>query len=316
MFKFFQNLGRSLMLPVAVLPAAAIIVGIGNALNALHALPQVAQFFVAVGTTILEQLGILFAIGVAIGMAKKNDGAVALASALGFFVVTKVLSPDKLAPILHVKPSSLGEAFDKMDNGNVFVGIIIGLIAAYTYNRFSETELPLALSFFSGKRLVPILTAFFCTFIAVILLFVWPVVYNAIVTFGTWIVGMGPFGAFIYGVANRLLIPTGLHHALNTVFWFDTIGINDIGKFQTGKDAVHGITGRYQAGFFPIMMFGMPAAALAMYHTAKTSQQKQVYGWFLGSAIAAFFVGVTEPIEFAFMFVAPILYVIHALLTG
>lgn len=127
---------------------------------------------------------------------------------------------------------------------------------------------------------------------------------------------MGPFGAFIYGVANRLLIPTGLHHALNTVFWFDTIGINDIGKFQTGKDAVHGITGRYQAGFFPIMMFGMPAAALAMYHTAKTSQQKQVYGWFLGSAIAAFFVGVTEPIEFAFMFVAPILYVIHALLTG
>ena len=316
MFKFFQNLGRSLMLPVAVLPAAAIIVGIGNALNALHALPQVAQFFVAVGTTILEQLGILFAIGVAIGMAKKNDGAVALAAALGFFVVTKVLSPDKLAPILHVKPSSLGEAFDKMDNGNVFVGIIIGLIAAYTYNRFSETELPLALSFFSGKRLVPILTAFFCTFIAVILLFVWPVVYNAIVTFGTWIVGMGPFGAFIYGVANRLLIPTGLHHALNTVFWFDTIGINDIGKFQTGKDAVHGITGRYQAGFFPIMMFGMPAAALAMYHTAKTSQQKQVYGWFLGSAIAAFFVGVTEPIEFAFMFVAPILYVIHALLTG
>lgn len=316
MYKFFQNLGRSLMLPVAVLPAAAIIVGIGNALNALHVLPQVALFFVAVGTTILGQLGILFAIGVAIGMAKKNDGAVALAAALGFFVVTQVLSPKNLAPILHMKQSSIDLSFEKMDNANVFVGIIIGLIAAYTYNKFSDTELPVALSFFSGKRLVPILTAFFCTFLAIILLFVWPVVYGAIMTFGTWIVGMGPFGAFIYGVANRLLIPTGLHHALNTVFWFDTIGINDIGKFQTGKDAVHGITGRYQAGFFPIMMFGMPAAALAMYHTAKTSQQKQVYGWFLGSAIAAFFVGVTEPIEFAFMFVAPVLYVIHAFLTG
>lgn len=316
MYKFLQNLGRSLMLPVAILPAAAIITGIGNALNAMSILPQVAAFFIAVGTTILGQLGILFAIGVAIGMAKKNDGAVALAAALGFFIVTKVLSPENLAPLLKIKATNVNDAFTKMDNANVFVGIIIGLIAAYTYNKFSETELPLALSFFSGKRLVPILTAFFCTFLAVILLFVWPVVYSAIVWFGESIIGLGPIGAFLYGFANRLLIPTGLHHALNSVFWFDTVGINDIGKFQSGEGAVKGITGRYQAGFFPIMMFGIPAAALAMYHTAKTSQKKQVYGWFLGSAVAAFFVGVTEPIEFAFMFVAPVLFVIHALLTG
>ncbi|MBX8452852.1 N-acetylglucosamine-specific PTS transporter subunit IIBC [Staphylococcus aureus] len=277
MYKFFQNLGRSLMLPVAILPAAAIIAGIGNTLNALHATPKIAMFFTTVGTTILEQLGILFAIGVAIGMAKKNDGVVALAATFG---------------------------------------IVIGLIAAYAYNKFSETELPLALSFFSGKRLVPIMTAFYCTFLVVILLFLWPLLYSWIVKFGESIVGLGSFGAFIYGVANRLLIPTGLHHALNSVFWFDTIGINDIGKFQSGKDAIKGITGRYQAGFFPIMMFGIPAAALAMYHTAKTTQKKQVYGWFLASSVAAFFVGVTEPIEFAFMFVAPILYVVHALLTG
>ncbi|EHJ08965.1 N-acetylglucosamine-specific PTS transporter subunit IIBC [Staphylococcus simiae] len=316
MYKFFQNLGRSLMLPVAVLPAAAIITGIGNTLNALHVVPLIATFFTTVGTTILEQLGILFAIGVAIGMSKKNDGAVALAATLGFLLVTVVLSPKKLAPLLGMKMSSIDMAFEKMDNTNVFVGIIIGLIAAYTYNKFSETELPLALSFFSGKRLVPILTAFFCTFLAVVLLFVWPVVYSWIVWFGESIVGMGSVGAFLYGVTNRLLIPTGLHHALNSVFWFDTVGINDIGKFQSGKDAIKGITGRYQAGFFPIMMFGVPAAALAMYHTAKSSQQKQVYGWFLASAVAAFFVGVTEPIEFAFMFVAPVLYVIHALLTG
>ena len=144
-----------------------------------------------------------------------------------------------------------------MDNSNVFIGIIIGLIAAYCYNKFSDVELPTALSFFSGKRLVPIMTVFYCTFLIAILLFAWPFIYSAIVAFGKWLIGFGPFGAFLYGFFNRLLIPTGLHHALNAVFWFDT-GINDIGKFQTGQDAIKGITGRYQAGFFPIMMFGMP----------------------------------------------------------
>jgi len=170
------------MLPVAVLPAAAIIVGIGHVLDALNILPQAALFFTSVGTTILEQLGILFAIGVAIGMAKKNDGAVALAAALGFFIVTVVLSPEKLATLLQIKESKIDLAFSQMNNGNVFVGIIIGLIAAYSYNKFSETNLPMALSFFSGKRLVPIMTAFFCTILAIILLLIWPPVYNGIVT--------------------------------------------------------------------------------------------------------------------------------------
>ncbi|MCI2934156.1 N-acetylglucosamine-specific PTS transporter subunit IIBC [Staphylococcus haemolyticus] len=316
MFKFFQNLGRSLMLPVAVLPAGAIIVGIGNLLKALNILPTVSLFFSTVGNAILGQLGLIFAIGVAIGMAKKNDGAVALAGALGFALVVKVLSPEFVAPLFNIKESAVNDGFSKMDNSNVFIGIIIGLIAAYCYNKFSDVELPTALSFFSGKRLVPIMTVFYCTFLIVILLFVWTFVYSAIVAFGEWLVGFGPFGAFLYGFFNRLLIPTGLHHALNAVFWFDTAGINDIGKFQTGQDAIKGITGRYQAGFFPIMMFGMPAAALAMYHTAESAQKKQVYGWFIASSISAFMVGVTEPIEFVFMFVAPVLFVIHALLTG
>ncbi|MCE5089942.1 N-acetylglucosamine-specific PTS transporter subunit IIBC [Staphylococcus devriesei] len=316
MFKFFQNLGRSLMLPVAVLPAGAIIVGIGNLLKALDVLPTVALFFSTVGTAILGQLGLIFAIGVAIGMAKKNDGTVALAGALGFALVTKVLNPENVALFFNIKEKAVNLGFIKMDNSNVFLGMIIGLIAAYTYNKFSEVELPMALSFFSGKRLVPIMTVFFCTALAVVLLFLWPIIFSAIVTFGKWLVGFGSFGAFLYGFFNRLLIPTGLHHALNAVFWLDTAGINDIGKFQTGQDAVKGITGRYQAGFFPIMMFGMPAAALAMYHSAETKQQKQVWGWFLASAVSAFLVGVTEPIEFAFMFVAPILFVIHAFLTG
>lgn len=304
------------MLPVAVLPAGAIIVGIGNLLKALNILPTVSLFFSTVGNAILGQLGLIFAIGVAIGMAKKNDGAVALAGALGFALVVKVLSPEFVAPLFNIKESAVNDGFSKMDNSNVFIGIIIGLISAYCYNKFSDVELPTALSFFSGKRLVPIMTVFYCTFLIMILLFAWPFIYSAIVAFGEWLVGFGPFGAFLYGFFNRLLIPTGLHHALNAVFWFDTAGINDIGKFQTGQDAIKGITGRYQAGFFPIMMFGMPAAALAMYHTAESAQKKQVYGWFIASSISAFMVGVTEPIEFAFMFVAPVLFVIHALLTG
>ena len=215
-----------------------------------------------------------------------------------------------------MKQSSLNDAFEQMNNQNVLIGLVIGLVAAYTYNKFSKTELPAALSFFSGKRLVPIMTAFFSIFIAVIMLFVWPVVYSAIVTFGTWILDLGPGGAFLYGFFNRLLIPTGLHHALNAVFWFDLAGINDIAKFQTGDGAIKGITGRYMAGFFPVMMFGVPAAALAMYHTAETKQKKRVYGLMFAGALSAFIVGVTEPIEFSFMFVAPILFVIHALLTG
>lgn len=304
------------MLPVAVLPAGAIIVGIGNLLKALNILPTVSLFFSTVGNAILGQLGLIFAIGVAIGMAKKNDGAVALAGALGFALVVKVLSPEFVASLFNIKESAVNDGFSKMDNSNVFIGIIIGLIAAYCYNKFSDVELPTALSFFSGKRLVPIMTVFYCTFLIVILLFAWTFVYSAIVAFGGWLVGFGPFGAFLYGFFNRLLIPTGLHHALNAVFWFDTAGINDIGKFQTGQDAIKGITGRYQAGFFPIMMFGIPAAALAMYHTAESAQKKQVYGWFIASSISAFMVGVTEPIEFVFMFVAPVLFVIHALLTG
>ena len=182
----------------------------------------------------------------------------ALAGALGYALVVKVLSPEFIAPLFNIKESAVNDGFSKMDNSNVFIGIIIGLIA-YCYNKFSDVELPTALSFFSGKRLVPIMTVFYCTFLIAILLFAWPFIYSAIVAFGKWLIGFGPFGAFLYGFFNRLLIPTGLHHALNAVFWFDT-GINDIGKFQTGQDAIKGITGRYQAGFFPIMMFGMPAS--------------------------------------------------------
>ncbi|MFN3367001.1 MAG: PTS transporter subunit EIIC, partial [Exiguobacterium mexicanum] len=212
-----------------------------------------------------------------------------------------------------VDVEAVNPAFEKI--ANAFVGILSGLVAASMYNRFSHVQLPDALAFFSGKRLVPIMTAFSMILVSVALYFVWPVVYTGLVGFGETISKMGAIGAGLYGFFNRLLIPTGLHHALNSVFWFDVAGINDIGNFWSGE-GVKGITGRYQAGFFPIMMFGLPAAALAMYHTAKTKRKKQAASLLLAAAFASFFTGVTEPLEFSFMFLAPVLYLVHAVLTG
>lgn len=199
---------------------------------------------------------------------------------------------------------------------------MVGIIAAELYNRFSAVELPKALSFFSGRRLVPILTSFVMIVVAFIMMYIWPVVFGGLVDFGEQIQKLGSVGAGVYAFFNRLLIPVGLHHALNSVFWFDVAGINDIPNFlggaqsiESGK-AVVGITGRYQAGFFPIMMFGLPGAALAIYHCARPENKAKVLGIMMAGAFAAFFTGITEPLEFSFMFVAPVLYVIHAVLTG
>lgn len=183
------------------------------------------------------------------------------------------------------------------------------------YNRFSHIRLPDALAFFSGKRLVPIMSAAAMMVVSAVLFFVWPVVYSGLVSFGEAIISLDAVGAGIYGFFNRLLIPTGLHHALNSVFWFDVAGIDDIASFWA-SEGEKGITGRYLAGFFPIMMFGLPAAALAMYHTAKTKRKKQAASLLMAAAFASFFTGVTEALEFSFMFVAPVLYVVHAALTG
>ncbi|MCS4487108.1 N-acetylglucosamine-specific PTS transporter subunit IIBC [Staphylococcus americanisciuri] len=315
MLNYLQRIGRSLMLPVAVLPAAAILVAIANIIAATIGQNAAYAFFFNAGMGVLENLGLLFAIGVAIGMAKKNDGATALAAIVGFLVVDKMLDPENVAVYLGIAEKAVNPGFTNIGFGNVFVGIAVGLIAASCYNKFSAVELPDAFAFFSGKRLVPIMTALFSVILAFVLLFIWPFVYSALVAFGKSIIDLGAVGAGIYGVANRLLIPLGLHHALNAVFWFDIAGINDVANFQA-QTGTKGITGRYMAGFFPIMMFGIPAAALAMYHTAQTKYQKQVGSIMFAGAISAFIVGITEPIEFVFMFVAPLLYVVHALLTG
>ncbi|GGB55199.1 PTS glucose transporter subunit IIBC [Virgibacillus dakarensis] len=313
MMKKLQNLGRAIMLPVAVLPAAAILAGIGNWILGLSEGNVVGTFLQTAGTSILDNLGILFAVGIAIGLSKDKHGAAGLSGLVGFLVVTTLISTDAVAGLQGIDPENVNAAFAQ--NENVFIGIISGVISAMMYNRFSGVKLPDALAFFSGKRLAPIMSAAAMVVMAGILYFVWPVVYSWLVSFGTAISDLGALGAGLYGFFNRLLIPTGLHHALNSVFWFDVAGINDIGKFL-GSEGTKGITGMYQAGFFPIMMFGLPAAALAMYHTAKTKRKKQAASLMMAAAFAAFFTGVTEPLEFSFMFLAPALYVVHALLTG
>lgn len=313
--KFLQRLGRSIMLPVAVLPVAAILSGIGFWISNGGKSPNLVSIFLdAAGGSLLGNIALLFAVGVAIGMANKPDGTSALAGLVSWLVVTTLLKPETVLLFTGVdNVNEVDPAFLRVQN--VFVGIVCGLIGAFCYNRFKDTKLPDALSFFSGKRSVAIVTAGISLVLAIILFFVWPFVYTGLVGFGEWIVTLGAFGTGIYGFLNRLLIPVGLHHALNSVFWFDVAGINDLNNFLDGT-GTYGVTGQYMTGFFPIMMFGLPGAALAMYLTARTTRKKLAYGILLGGAISSFFVGVTEPLEFSFMFLAPVLYLVHAIFTG
>ncbi|PZO97379.1 MAG: PTS N-acetylmuramic acid transporter subunit IIBC [Corynebacterium urealyticum] len=345
-----QRLGKALMGAVAVLPVAAILSGVGYWISSAAGPDNLAaQLLISSGDAVLSNLGWIFAIAIAFGLAKDSNGAAALSGFLAFATFMKLLGPEAVAGYRGIEdPTALtgdealewaSEGWNAVGGGNVLFGILAGVMAAWVYNRFHGTKLPDFLAFFSGRRLVPILTAVIAMVISGILYFVWPFIYNALFNFGTSIQGLGAAGAGIYGVANRLLIPTGLHHALNSVFWFDVIGINDIGNFQAGQKTieaaaaatsaadcpgmwangqctVEGVVGRYQAGFFPVMMFGLPGAALAMYLRADKKKRKVVGSLMAAGALASFFTGVTEPLEFSFMFVAPLLYVVHALLMG
>ena len=315
--KYLQRLGKSLMLPVACLPVAAILMGIGYWIDpsGWGANNIVAAFLLKAGGALIDNMAILFAIGVAVGMSDDNDGTAGLAGLVSWLMVTTLLSTSVVAMFKGVEEAVVPAAFGKTQTQ--FIGILCGLIGAACYNKFKSTKLPDALSFFSGKRCVAIVTAGASLVATIILYFVWPVIYGALVAFGEAIMSTGAIGAGIYGFFNRLLIPFGLHHALNSVFWFDVAGINDIGKFWgTMEGGILGQTGMYMSGFFPVMMFGLPAAALAMYHTAKENKKKVAAGLLMAAALSSFFTGVTEPLEFAFMFLAPALYAIDALLTG
>ena len=317
MMKYLQKLGKSLMLPVAVLPVCSILMGIGYWIDPTGwgANSAIAAFLIKAGGSIIDNMGILFAIGVGVGMSEDNDGTGGLAALVSWLMITTLLSPAVVGMLKGIPVEEVAPAFGKI--ATQFTGILAGLIGSTCYNKFKGTKLPSALAFFSGKRSVAIVTAGMSIVAALILFFAWPGIFGALVSFGEMIMGAGAIGAGIYGFFNRLLIPFGLHHALNSVFWFDIAGIDDIGKFWGQiEGGVKGVTGMYQAGFFPVMMFGLPAGALAMYHTAKENKKKVAAGLLGAAALSAFFTGVTEPLEFAFMFLAPGLYVVHALLTG
>lgn len=319
---YLQKVGRALMVPVAVLPAAAILMGIGYWIdpNGWGGDSAVAAFLIKAGAAVIDNMSMLFAVGVAYGLSKDKDGAAALSGLVGFLVVTTLLSPAAVAQIQGITLEDVPFAFNKINNQ--FVGILVGIFSAELYNKFSKVELHSALAFFSGRRLVPIVVSVVMILVSFVLMFIWPIIFSGLQHFGETISGMGEIGAGIYGFFNRLLIPVGLHHALNSVFWFDVAGINDIPNFLGGQSsidagtAVLGKTGMYQAGFFPIMMFGLPGAALAIYKAAKPENKAKTASIMLAAALSSFFTGVTEPLEFSFMFAAPILYVIHALLTG
>lgn len=315
MMKYLQKLGKSLMLPVACLPVASILMGIGYWIDPTGwgANSVIAAFLLKAGGALIDNMAILFAVGVAVGMSDDSDGTSALAGLVSWLVMTTLLAPGAVAMFKGIDVADVPKAFEKIQNQ--FVGIVAGLIGSSCYNRFKNTKLPDALGFFSGKRSVAIVTSFVSLLVGILLFFAWPVVYGGLVSFGKAILSTGAIGAGIYAFFNRLLIPLGLHHALNSVFWFDAAEINDIKNFWTGVGEL-GVTGQYLAGFFPVMMFGLPAAALAMYHTAKPNKKQLAKGILMAAALSSFFTGVTEPLEFAFMFLAPGLYVAHAALTG
>jgi len=311
---YLQKIGKSLMLPVAVLPAAAILMGFGYWFaEVIDPEFVISVIFLGAGGAIIGNIPVLFAAGVSYGLCKKRDGAAALAGVVAYFVFVTLLSPGNVEGIRGVLTDEMDLAFGNIDNA--FIGIISGVIGGHTFNRFGGVELPKALGFFSGRRLVAIVAAFIALIISMPMLFVWPVVFTGLTNFGVAMADLGAFGAGVYGFFNRLLIPLGLHHALNAVFWFEGFGIADLELFLAGEGEA-GVTGRYMAGYFPIMMFGLPGAALAMVHTANKENKSKVASIMIAGAFASFFTGITEPIEFSFLFVAPLLFLVHAFFTG
>lgn len=308
MFAFLQKIGKSLMFPIATLPAAALLLRLGSG-DILGAVPNevvqyIASIMAASGNAILSNLPMIFAIGIAMGFAHDNSGGAALAGAIAHLVLVAVLA-----------------ALDETLNMGVFGGIIAGIIAGLLYNKFYLVKFPEWLSFFGGRRFVPIITSMTMAVVASILAIIWGPIQGGIDVVGNWLIGAGSLGVGMYGFLNRLLIPVGLHHVVNTVIWFDfgefinasgELIKGDIHRFLAGDPSA----GHFQAGFFPIMMFGLPAVCLAMYFAAKKEKRAAVGGMLLSIALTACLTGVTEPIEFSFMFLSPILYVIHALLTG
>ena len=325
MMKYLQKLGKALMLPVAALPVCGILMGIGYALAPAvmgaegptsGAAYTVGFLLIKAGGALIDNMAWLFAIGAAVGLSDDHDGTAGLAGLVSFLMMQQLLSPGVVGAVRTLEEGTVDYiAFSKIA-GNSFIGILAAIIGAACYNKFKNTQLPDWLAFFSGKRSVAIVTAVVSIVVSVVLLFVWPIIFGALVALGNGIAKMSGIGAGIYAFLNRLLIPTGLHHALNNVFWFDTIGLGDLSHFWAGETSadVGWSLGMYMSGFFPCMMFGILGAALAMIKTAKN--KKAAIGLVLSAAICAFVCGVTEPFEFGFMFLCFPLYVVYSALYG
>ncbi len=299
-FSNVQKLGKALMLPVAVLPVAGLLLRLGQ--------PDVFNipFIAAAGNAVFANMALLFAIGIAVGLAKDTNGAAGLAGAVGYLILNTTATT--INPDIKL---------------NAFGGIIAGIVAGMLYNKFKAAKLPDFLGFFGGKRFVPIVTGGATLALGGVIGYIWPPIQNGLAAIGNWSASSGGVGEFMFGFLNRLLIPTGLHHVLNNIFWFQLGEFNgatgDLGRYFAQNPAeglIDPTAGIYMAGFFTIMMFGLPAAALAMYVCAKRENKAAVGGALFSVAFTAFLTGITEPIEFMFMFLAPVLYGIHAVLSG
>ncbi|MGP4008778.1 PTS transporter subunit EIIC [Streptomyces sp. 4N124] len=335
LFQGLQKMGRSLQLPIAVLPAA----GILNRLGQPDVFGEdglgwdnVSKVMDGAGGALLDGslgLPLLFCVGVAIGMAKKADGSTALAAVAGFLVYYNVLRefpedcPEGTKEITNIGCTTTDGAVSAYEyqNPGVFGGIVIGLLAAFFWQRYHRTKLVDWLGFFNGRRLVPIIMAFVAIVFAVLCLWVWPPIGDALENFSDWMSDLGAWGAGVFGIANRALLVVGLHQFLNVPIWFQfgsyttpdgEVVHGDINMFLAGDPDA----GQFTSGFFPIMMFALPAAALAITHCAKPSRRKEVGGLMLSVALTSFVTGITEPIEYSFLFIAPLLYAVHAVLTG
>lgn len=338
-----QRIGRSLMMPIAVLPAAGLLLRLGQpdllgadglaSVGGFGWVQPVADVFSAAGNAVFSNLPILFALGVAIGFARRSDGSTALAALVGYLVFNEVTMTlfktssikDQVLTGFTADPDHAGKflpaiGWEAPNPTGVVGGIVIGITAALLWQRYRRIKLPTWLAFFGGRRFVPIITALASVILGVIFGLIWPPIGSGINTFGNWLAGHGTVGAGIYGAINRLLIPFGLHHIVNSIVWFTVPACNVAGHHATGDlncyfAGAQG-TGTFMAGFFPVLMFGLPAAALAMWRAAPKHRRPAIAGIMLSAALTAFVTGITEPIEFAFIFIAPVLFAVHIVLTG
>ncbi|MCY6959827.1 PTS transporter subunit EIIC [Clostridium brassicae] len=301
-----QKLGKSLMTPIAVLPAAGLLLRLGqpDVWAWLGTLPKGIPWMSSAGSAVFDNLAIIFAIGIAVGLSEKNNGIAALSATIGHLILVKV-----------------AVSFNDTINMGVLSGIIVGILTGLLYNKYKDVKVPDYLKIFGDERFVPLITSLMCLVLGVLFGFIWPPIQDVINNFGNMVAAAGAIGAFFFALFNRLLIPFGLHHVLNTIFWFQfgtfknpagKVVNGDISRFFAGDPTA----GTYMTGFFVIMMFALPAACLAMISAARKENKKAVSGMLLGLAFTSFLTGITEPIEFSFMFIAPVLYAFHALFTG